>query len=186
VVEALQVRVPPLLRHPVLLHAGLPRAGLHLARAARREARRRRGREGEGPPRRAAQAHAPAEAAPRRRHRRRARGPRRHGGRPQGLVLAPAAEGPRVRGRRDPGLHPGLQVLQLQGGRRAAVQVRILARATPAAAAVAEARGPGAAGPARGRRWVGRQDDDVRAQVRRSPFFRQSPFLLLPNLLDLN
>ncbi|XP_066399162.1 uncharacterized protein [Miscanthus floridulus] len=72
-----------------------------------------------------------------------------------------AAEGPllRLRGHRDRGRHPHLQVRQLQGGRRAAAQVRVLARPAPAAAALAQA-----AGPARDRRWVGRQDD-ARGQI---------------------
>jgi len=118
------------------------------------------------PHHRAAQAHAPAEAAPRRcwQRRHRARGPRHRRRRlRQVLLLLPAAaEGPllRLRGLRDRGRHPHLQVRQLQGGRRAAAQVRVLARPAPAAAALAQA-----AGPARDRRWVGRQDD-ARGQVR--------------------
>jgi hypothetical protein len=158
-VEALQVRVPPLARHPVLLriHAVLSRAGVHLVRPARRPRREK------GPPR-AAQAHPPAKAAPRRRPLRRARGPPRRRLRQVVLLLSAAAEAPRhrLRGHRDPGPHPRLQVRQRQGGRRAAAQVRVLARPPPAAAALAQATG---SVRGRGRRWVVRQDD-ARAQVR--------------------
>lgn len=157
-VEALQVRLPPL-RHRrllLLLHLrpGLPRAGVHLAlTATTRGVRRRR-----GPPPRAATppaaaAHATAEAAPRLRHRRAARRPRH---RRRVLLLAAARQGAGLRIRCRRARSPDLEVLQRRGGGgSSASEVRVVPRVAPAAVAVTEApRGAGdtGAGGGRGRR----------------------------------